>query len=805
VLPLAAPTDLATVPVSGAPGHLPLGRVTTVVEGHQPLIGDAIIDGRSGLVLEVQKLPSASVLGVTKGIDRTLQELHPTLGGVRIDTSFFRPATYLSSARHNLWLALIVGAALALVALAALLLDARSAFVAAASLATSLVVAALVLKALGETLNALVVLGLLAAAALVVDDAVGGTHRMLTGVSEADPDVPLHAVIVDACAEFRSTLGYGTLIVLLCTLPVFFAKGLTATFVHPMFLAFAVAVIASCAIALTVTPALGMLMYGRSRSRRAQALARRVGETYARALRWALAIPRVALAGVCCVGLAGLVAFPFLKPPSPPTFVDRNLVIEWDGPAGTSLPEMDRVTTRVIDELRALPSVSNVAATIGRAVSADRIVGTNSGQIYVSIRRRSNYGRAVSSIRNIVEETPGMYASVSTYEGDVIGGVLAPAKRDLVVRVYGADYGQLSAVASHVQTLMRHVRGLGAPQVALAASEPNIEITVNDAAALRAGVLPGDARRQASTLVSGLTVGNFFEDQAVFDVVVQGVPSVRASLNSVRDLLIDTSGGGHVQLGQIATVGTGPDPIDIQHEALARYVDVTAPVQGGTLGAARASITRKLARLSFPVAYHAEVLGGTPDDPTSHLVFLSYALAGLVGILLLFQAAFDSWRLAAGLLLTVPVTLAGGLLFALLTGQLATLGADAGLLAVLAFAVRQGMLQVAHIRRLQTRLGGTLNARVVVQAASERLAPSVGGALVAAMALLPFAVMGNVAGNEMTHTAAGVIIAGVITATLLNQLYVPALCLALRPAEPALVSEPLQDGLGIAGLPAPTA
>jgi Cu/Ag efflux pump CusA len=563
-------------------------------------------------------------------------------------------------------------------------------------------------------------------------------------------------------------------------------------------------VIASSAIALTVTPALGMLIYGRSRPRRSRALARRTGETYDRALRGALAIPRGALAVVCCAGIAGLVAVPFLKPPSPPTFVDRNLVIEWDGPAGTSLPEMDRLTTRVIDQLRALPSVSDVAATIGRAVSADRIVNTSSGQIYVSIKHSSNYGRAVSSIRALVQDTPGIYASVSTYEGDVIGGALAPAKRNLVVRVYGEDYGKLSALASRVQTLMRHVKGLGASHVQLPASEPNIEITVNDAAALRAGVLPGDARRQASTVVSGLTVGNFFEDQAVFDVVVRGVPSVRASLDSVRHLLIDTAGGGHVQLGQIAAVGIRPDPIDIQHEALARYVDVTAPLQGGNLGAAQATITRELERLSLPLAYHAEVLGGTPDDPTSHLVFLSYALAGLVGILLLLQAAFDSWRLAAGLLLAVPVTLAGGLVFALLTGQLPTLGADAGLLAVLAFAVRQGMLQVAHIRRLQTRLGGTLSAPVVVQAACERLTPSVGGALVAAMALLPFAVMGNVAGNEMTHTAAGVFIAGVVTATLVNQLYVPALCLALRPAEPALVSEPFQDGLGIPGLPAPT-
>ena len=297
-------------------------------------------------------------------------------------------------------------------------------------------------------------------------------------------------------------------------------------------------------------------------------------------------------------------------------------------------------------------------------------------------------------------------------------------------------------------------------------------------------MLPGDARRQASTLVSGLTVGNFFQQQAVFDAVVWSIPSVRANLQDVSNLPIDTAGGGHVPLSSIANVSVGPDPVDIQHEALSRYVDVSAPVYQGSVGAAQKTMQQRISQISFPLDYHAEIPGGTPEAPTSHLKFLSFALAAMVGIVLLLQAAFGSWRLAAMFFLLLPVTLVGGLIVALATGQASSLGADAGLFAVFVFAARQGMLQIARIRRLHAEDGGELTVAIVKLAAHDRLGPSLTAVLVSAATLIPFVVMGDVAGNEITHTAAAVMLGGLLTATLLNLLLVPAMCLALGPTAP---------------------
>ncbi len=807
VLPLGAPKNLASVPIADAPGKLPLGSVASIVRGHQPLIGNGITRQGTGLVLLVQRLPSASVPGVTAGVMNALRDLRPALSGVSTDTSFFRPATYVHESLHTSALTLVLAAVLGIVALVALLLDLRAVFLAAISVALSLGTAVIIIDALGYTLNALVVLGLLVASLVVVDDAVGATMVLLGRVRlrrEQNLDVPLQTVITEGIAELRGTLGYATLIVLLAIAPVFFAKGLTATYVHPMALAFALSVIASALVVTILTPALGMVLFDRGRTRtRATGVKTAVKARYGALVQRAFAIPRVVLLAVCLLGFAGAIALPFLNQPSSPRFKDRNVVVAWTGSSGAGLGEMNRITSRVLADLRRLPSVSDAAATLGRAVSGDRIVDTNSGQIYVQIKSSADYDRAFAAIRGVVNSVPGMAAAVSTPEGNAQAGVFEAPDKVLRMRVYGEDYTELHTLGTQIGRLMSQLNGTGEPQVTAPAIEPNVNVAIDDTKAHDAGVLPGDARRQASTLVSGLTVGNFFEQQAVFDAVVWSIPSVRQNLQDLGNLPIDTSGGGHVPLSSIATVTVGPHPVDIQHQSLSRYVDVSAPVYVGTLAAAQSTLQHKMSQVSFPQGYHAEVLGGTPEDPTPHLTFLSFALAALVGMLLLLQAAFGSWRLACMYLLALPAALVGGVLVALITSQTRTLGTDVGLLAVFAFAARQGVLQIAQIRRLQARDGGRLTPAIVTQAALDRLGPSLTAGLVGAAVLIPFVVMGDVAGAELTHTAAAVMLGGLLTATLLNQLLVPAMCLVLGPTQPVAEAEP-EEAVDPTATPAPT-
>ncbi len=797
VLPLGNPKNVGAIPIGGK--HL--GQVANVVLGHQPLIGDAVVTNQRGqavsnghaVVLEVEMLPGASTLGVTKGLERALGQLRLAAQRVTVDTSFFRRASYVQTGIDNLTLGLLIAAALGLLALGAVLLALRAVVVAAISVAVSMMAGLVLLQLFGYTFNELVLLGLMVASAIVVDDAVVATHEVTKLAREHPPNEPFHPLVAELYGRLRATLGYAGLTVLLCLAPLFVSKGLAATFVHPMVLSVGLIVIASMLVSLTVAPALSLLLLSRGIARRASPLAlRRVRGGYERVVHAALQIPRGALLAACLVGLGAVIVFPFLHEPAAPTFKDRNLIVAWQGPSGASLTKMDRVTSRVLTELRSLPAVDDAAAILGRAVSGDRIVDPSSGQIFVSLKSGVDYNSGVSAVRSIVQRTPGMQASVQTFEGLTDAGVFTPPRHEVTVRVYGAELPTLARLARGIKLVMSHTAGLAAPRVELPAQQPDIEVAVNNAKAAQHGVLPGDARRAASTLVEGLVVGNFFQSNAVFDVTVMGVPRIRQSIQDVRNLLIDTSNGGHVRLGQIAQITLSHEPTDIRHQAYSPYVDVVASVRSGQEAAVQAQIARKIQSLRYPLAYHAEVLGGTPVDATSGTTFIFYVLAAALGIVLLLQAALSSWRLAALVFVTAPLALAGGLLVGVATGSAESLGADAGLLAIYLFTLRQAIAQVVHIRRFQALDGGPLTPGTVVRALASRLAPQLGAVIVIAVMLIPFVAIGDVAGNEITHTAAAVMLGGLLTSTLLVAFLLPAICLRLGPTEPFVLFDPLE-------------
>jgi Cu/Ag efflux pump CusA len=807
IVPFGKPANLGQVPIErGHGGPLRLGDVARVEENHQPLIGDAVVGGAPGLLLVVQKLPGANTLTVTHEIDAALDALRPGLAGVRIDSHVFRPASHIESALSNLTIALTIAAAMMISALAAFFLEWRAVLVNVVAIALSLVAAAVVLAATGATINALVLLGLLVALGIVIDDAIGDVQHVVWRLGErgeGNGSSPAR-ILLAASLEMRGALGYATLIALLAMVPVFFAGGQSGVFVHPMALSYALAVLASMLVALTVTPALSFLLYGRApRERRESPTPGRLAHGYERLLARTIRSPRPALAMFAGLLLAGVVVLLFATPSLHPAFKDRNVLVHWNATPSTGLPEMERITARASEELRALRGVRDVGAHVGRAVNTDQTVGTGSGEIWLTIDKGADYDATVRSIRDVVGGYPGMRAGVLTYESDSSRGVLQGARDAAVVRVYGQDYGVLRSQADRVRQSLSGIRGLRDPQVELPAEQPTLEVEPKLLAAGRYGLKPGDIRRAAGTLVNGLEVGSVFEQQKVFSVVVRGVPATRMSVTSIRNLLIDTPGGGQVPLGKVARVRITPNPVDIRHDAVSPYIDVRGVVHGRELGSVQAEVQRRLQRVSFPLAYHAELLKPSADERASSGQFLILAIAAVIGIFLLLQAAFGSWRLAALLFFTIPAADVGGLLVVGAGGGQFSLGAAVGLIAVLVIAARNVVVVIVHLQRgrdrasvtlppaerleerpalegverLEERAGGPTGAQLVLSGMRERFAPLVMTAVTIGLALLPLALAGDVAGNEITHSTAGVVLGGLVTSTVFSLFIVPALYL----------------------------
>jgi CzcA family heavy metal efflux pump len=805
ILPIVTPDELARVPVEGTGGASReptrrLGEVTNVVLGHQPLIGDAVVGGGSGLILVVEKFPGANTLDVTRGVEDALDGLRPGLSGMTIDSSAFRPADFIDEATGNLTLAVVIGCALVALVLFALLYGWRTALICFASFALALTAAALVVSVADTTINALVFAGLAAAVGVVIDDSVIGVEnirRRLGERREHGEDASSAAVVADAAAEMRNPIGYATVIILLTAVPVFFIEGVTGAFVEPLVRSYTLAVVVSMLVALTVTPALSLLLL--SRVNREAPASRLLGWTrrrYERALASVISKPRRTLLVAGGVAVAGVAVIPLFHGPVIPSFRDRDLLVHLDGPPGTSHPEMSRVVARASRDLRSIPGVSGVGGHVGRAVTGDQVVDVNSSELWVKLDQDADYGATKASVERAIAGYPGFSQGVLTYErqrirdiGAVddrqVGDVSAASAdlsvltgengRPLVVRVYGEDLDVLRRQGARMKRLLAGVDGVVDPRVERFVEEPTIAIEVSLAKAQRYGVKPGDVRRQAATLLQGIQVGSLFEKQKVFEVVVRGTPATRRTLTDVRRLLIDTPGGGHVRLGAIAEVSVRPTPQVIQRDASSRRIDVSAGVNGRALEDVEDDVRQRLERMSFPLEYHAQVIGDATGWRATTTRLLGFGIAAAIGIFLLLQAAFRSWRLASAAFLALPIALVGGELAELVDEGAFSLGALFGLVAVLGIAARNSVVLITQYHHLERYEGQPFDTRLVVRGAGRRLTPVLVAAVATAAALLPFVVLGNRAGYEIVHPMAVVMLGGLVTSTLLSLFLLPML------------------------------
>ena len=767
----ATPEKLATVPVEGSKGPVTLGDVATIAQDHQTLIGDAV---GPDLLVVVQKFPDANTLHVTDGLTDALETLRPGLADVTFDTSIYRPATYIESSSRNLLTALAIGGVLAALALAVLLFRWRRVVIALVSVAASLGTAAVILFATDTSLNMMTIAGLVLALLVVVDEAVvASTGTVVDRRGRQAGDVPrLRRELLDATMRSRGPAAYALLISLICLVPTFFAEGAFGTFFPSIAIPYAIAIVAAMAVALAITPGATWLI-GTGRTDGADTLVeRKVTPHLARGVVRTVRTPAVALivGGVLLVG--GIASLLTLEHSMVPSFKDENLLVHLSGAPSTSLAEMQRLAGRMADEVRGLSGVANVGAHVGRAITSDQIVGTNAGQVWVTVDPVADYDATVATIQDVVAGYPGLESSVITYPNARIDDILPAAEQPVVVRLYGQDFDVLQREGDEIRSLLTRVDGIVEPQVVVPPREPTVEIEVDLASAQRYGIRPGDVRRAASAMISGITVGSLFEDQKVFEVVVWGEPALRSDLSAVEALLVEAPDGARVPLGDVADVRIAPSPAAIQHESVSRYMDIVADVSGRDVGAVLADVRSGLRDLALPLEYHAEVQDVPGIDGVDRrLVILAVAAAVLA--LLLLQAAVGSWRVSAISMVALVLVLAGAVLVAKIAGGPASLGTAAGLAVSLTIGARQVLALVTTYRR--RRHEAELTDETVATATGDAAAATMITLVVGTLLMLPLAIAGPIGGLEIAQPMAVTAIGGLVASAIVCVAVVPGL------------------------------
>jgi CzcA family heavy metal efflux pump len=781
VQPIVGPEDLEKVVVAERGGRqLTVSDVATVIRGHQPLIGDAVINDGPGLMLIVEKFPWANTLEVTKGVEEAMSTLNPALAGVEVDTSIFRPATFIETSIGNLSNALLLGCLLVGLVLIGFLYNWRTALISLVSIPLSLMAAALVLYFRDTTLNTMVLAGFVIAVGVVVDDAIIDIENIMRRLREAraKDERSTLTVVLEASLEVRSPIIYATLIAVATLIPVFVIQGLSGSFFRPLAISYALAVLASMAVALTVTPALALIMLrNASLAPRPPWLVRNLQARYQRVLARIIRRPQPAIALVVVSVAAGLLVVPSLGQSLLPSFKERDFLMHWITTPSASHPEMVRISTAASRELRAVPGVRNFGAHIGQALAADEVVGVHFGENWISVDPEADYDTTLQSVQSVVDGYPGLQRDVQTYLKERIREVLTGASEAVVVRVYGPDLETLREKAEEVRAGMKDIPGVIDLSVELQVDIPQIDITVDLAKAQRHSLKPGDVRRSAAILLASEEVNDTYRAGKVFDVRVWSDPSQRDSLQAVRNLRIDTPSGGTVRLSDVADVVIKPTPNLIRREDASRRIDIKANVEGRDLGAVANDVKDSLETVSFSTEYNAEVLGEYAERQAAQRQLLYYSAAAALLVLLLLQTAFRNWRLAILVFLGLPIALVGGALAAFATGGVLSLGSLVGFFTVFGIAARNGILLINHYQHLEEREGVPFGLDLVLRGARERLAPILMTALATGLAVVPLVIRGDIPGHEIEHPMAVVILGGLLTSTLLNLLVVPSMYL----------------------------
>ncbi len=781
------PEELAkTVLLHENGANVVLSDVARVREAPAPPIGGGEIMGKPGVIMIVSAQYGANTLDVTARLEKAIEELRPSLEnqGIKVYPALFRPADFIETAVHNVRTSLLIGAALVVLVLFLFLFNLRTAAISCAAIPLSLLSAITVLGHFGYSLNTMTMGGLAIAIGEVVDDAVIDVENIFRRLREnrrlAMPR-SVFRVVFDASIEVRSAVVYATFAVVLVFVPVLTMSGVAGRLFSPLGIAYILAILSSLVVALTITPALCMVLLGeRDLPAGEPPVVRWARARYQNLIMHVEKRPRVVVLAGAVLIIAILAAIPFLRGSFLPELVEGNFIIHATSVPGTSLPETLRLGRHIARGLLRLPYVRSVSQRAGRAERGEETRGTNASEIDVTLSplNKKGFDSAKKEIRHLLGKFPGMSFSINTFLTERINETVSGYTAPVVVNIYGSNLNVLDEKAREVAAVLGGVRGAadvrlqsppGAPQLLAKLRKPDLA---------RWGFDPVSVLDAMNVAFEGRTVGQVYQGDRVFDVSVVLDPENRNKVTDIANLPIRSPGGTYVRLGQLADLHEEPARFIILHDGGRRVQAITCTVTGRNVSAFVADARQKiLSAVSFPAGTYVDFSGAAREQARARRDLLVHSLLAGIGIIILLSMAVGSYKNVLLILLNLPFALAGGVIIVLATGGFLSIGSMIGFVTLFGITLRNSVLMISHYEHLVQTEGMPWGLGAAVRGASERLTPILMTASVTALGLLPLAVGSGAPGREIEGPMAQVILGGLVTSTLLNLIIMPTLAL----------------------------
>lgn len=792
--PSATPAQLAgTVLVHHNGANVTLGDVARVREAPAPRIGAASVAGKRGVSMIVDAAYGANTLDVTEGIDKALDELQPGLEaqGVAIHRDVLRAADFITVALHNVRDSLVIGGILVVVVLFLFLFNLRTAAISCTAIPLSLLAAVIALNKMGLSLNTMTLGGLSIAIGEVVDDAVIDVENIYRRLREnrlAQHPRPPFEVVFDASIEVRSAVVYATFAVILVFFPVLNMSGLAGNLFGPLGVAYIWAILASLIVALTVTPALSLILLGGRRlppqeppvvhwlKRKYEALLLRVERA-----------PRVLVpAAVGLIVVAGIGALFFLTSSFLPDLREGNITVHMTAVPGTSLEESLRLGDRLTQALSQVPFVRSVAQRVGRAELGTDTMGTHQSEIDVNLQalKGTQVQASQDQIRGILAEVPGAVLTSNSFLTERINETLSGYGAAVAVDVFGNDLDQMDRAAAQIARILAAIPGGAEVQLQSPPGMPEILVRLRKDGIARWGFDPLSVLDVVRTAYGSEIVGQTYEGNRVFDVSVLLASTEKPQISELGELPLRNPDGKFVALSELADLHESSGRYVVLHEGARRVQTITCNVRGRSVDSFVQEARNRISSMKFPAGTYVSFAGTAAAQAQSlHELIVNSLLAGL-GIILLLSVVMGNARNLLLVLVNLPFASVGGVIAAGLTGGDLSLGSMVGFVTLFGITLRNSIMLISHYEHLVESEGMNWGFETALRGASERLAPILMTALVTGLGLLPLAIGSGDPGREVEGPMAIVILGGLVTSTLLNLLVLPALALRYGRFEP---------------------
>lgn len=793
VLTTTKAEELAKGVVAMTPDNTPilLEDIATVkIGGKQPKLGLASERTKPAVLITVTKQPNTSTIELTEKLDAVMADLQKNLpSDVHVSTDIFRQSRFIDSSINNVKNSLFEGSFFVIIVLFLFLMNVRTTVISLVALPLSLLVSILTLHYLGLTINTMSLGGMAIAIGSLVDDAIVDVENVYKRLRQnrllpVEQQRPTKDVVFDASREVRMPILNSTLIIVVSFVPLFFLTGMEGRMLVPLGIAFIVALFASTVVALTLTPVLCSYLLDRKGEKPTQDawVARKLRGVYEKALLFSIHHKQAVLGSTIVVFVVALGLFFTLGRSFLPPFNEGSFTINVSSLPGISLEESDKIGRRAEELLLQVPEIQTVARKTGRAELDEHALGVNVSEIEAPFELKDRSRAEVTNdVREKLSTISGANIEIGQPISHRIDAMLSGTEANIAIKLFGTDLNRMFQIGNQIKDAVKGIEGLVDLKVEQQIERPQLTITPKRDILAKFGIPLPEFQEYVNVMLGGEVVSQVYDDGKTFDLTVKTSDESRATMDDIRNLMIDAN-GTKVPLSYVAEIRSAAGPNTINRENVRRKIVISANVSERDLRGVVNDIQQAVnEKIVLPEGYHIEYGGQFESEQAASRTLLLTSLMSLLVIFLLLYHEFKDARESGVVMINLPLALIGGVFILCLTSGEISIPAIIGFISLFGIATRNGMLLISHYTQLRSK--GMALQQAVVQGSLDRLNPILMTALSSALALIPLAVNGDLPGNEIQSPMATVILGGLLSSTFLNGFIIPIIYLLMNKEE----------------------